>query len=56
MFLASDTVVFVFEGPDVEDQVRRLVNDPAISAGFGVWGPLLDGTPQLGHERYYWTG
>ena len=54
VFVCSDCVLFVFEGRDVEQLVRRLVDDPAVSAGFGAWGPLLDGTPQLAHERFFW--
>jgi hypothetical protein len=54
MFLSSDWVVFVFEGPNVERVVDRLVGDPVVSASFSVWGPVLDGTPQLAHERFFW--
>jgi hypothetical protein len=31
VFLADETVVFVFEGPGIEGLVRHLVNDPARS-------------------------
>lgn len=54
VFLSSDNVVFVFEGPNVERAVGRLVDDPAVSGSFSVWGPVLDGTPQLAHERFFW--
>jgi hypothetical protein len=54
VFLSSDSVVFVFEGPNVERVVGRLVDDPAVSGSFSVWGPVLDGTPQLAHERFFW--
>lgn len=54
VFLGAEWVVFVFEGPEVERVVDRLVNDPVASAGFGVWGPVLDETPHLLHERYSW--
>jgi hypothetical protein len=47
-------VVFLFEGPGIEGLVRDLVNDPARSGGFGVWAPLLDGTPALAREEFYW--
>jgi hypothetical protein len=53
-FLATETVVFVFEGPGVERLVRDLLGDPARSAAFSVWGPLLDGTPALAREEFYW--
>ena len=54
VFLAEETVVFSFEGPGIERLVRDLVNDPARSGGFGVWAPLLDGTPALAREEFYW--
>jgi hypothetical protein len=54
VFLASNSVVFVFEGQNVERVVRLLVDDPEISAGFGVWGTVLEGTPELAHERFFW--
>jgi hypothetical protein len=54
VFLADEAVVFVFAGPRIEGLVRRLVNDRARSAAFGVWAPLLDGTPVLAREEFYW--
>lgn len=54
VFLAEETVVFLFEGPGIERLVRDLVNDPVRSGGFGVWAPLLDGTPALAREEFYW--
>ena len=53
-FSPKNTVVFLFEGPGIERLVRDLVNDPARSGGFGVWAPLLDGTPALAREEFYW--
>jgi len=53
IFLATETVIFVFEGPDIEGLVRELVGDPIRSAAFSVWGPLLDGTPALAQEEFY---
>jgi hypothetical protein len=54
VFLAAEAVVFVFEGPRIEGLVRDLVDDPTRSAAFSVWGPLLDGTPALAREEFYW--
>jgi hypothetical protein len=54
VFLAEDAVVFVFEGPGIEGLVRDLVNDPTRSAAFSTWGPLLEGTPELAREGFYW--
>jgi hypothetical protein len=54
VFLAEETVVFVFEAPGIEGLVRDLVNDPTRSAAFSIWAPLLDGTPVLAREEFYW--
>jgi hypothetical protein len=54
VFLAEEAVVFVFEGSGVEGLVRDLVNDPPSSSTFSVWGPLLEGTPVLAREEFYW--
>jgi hypothetical protein len=54
VFLAEETVVFVFEGPGIERLVRDLVNDPTRSAAFSIWAPLLEGTPMLAREEFYW--
>ena len=54
VFLAEEAVVFVFEGRGIETLVRGLLNDPSISAAFGVWAPLLRGTPVLAREEFYW--
>jgi hypothetical protein len=54
VFLAEETVVFVFEGRGIEGLVRDLVNDPTRSAAFSIWAPLLDGTPVLAQEEFYW--
>jgi hypothetical protein len=54
VFLAEETVVFVFEAPGIEGLVRALVDDPTTSTTFSVWGPLLEGTPVLAREEFYW--
>ena len=54
VFLAEEVVVFVFEGQEVEGLVRELVDNPSHSATFSVWGPLLEGTPVLAREEFYW--
>jgi hypothetical protein len=54
VFLAAEAVIFIFEGPQIEGRVRELVDDPTRSAAFSVWGPLLDGTPALAQEEFYW--
>jgi hypothetical protein len=54
VFLAAEAVVFVFEGPRIEDLVRQLVDDPARSSAFSVWGPLIEGSPALAHQAFHW--
>src|SRR5215210_8806707 len=54
VFLSAETVVFVFEGSGIEGLVRDLVNDPARSAAFSIWGPVLEGTPELTREEFFW--
>ena len=54
VFLAEEVVVFVFEGPGIGGLVRDLVDDPTSSSTFSVWGPLLEGTPVLAREEFYW--
>jgi len=54
VFLAETAVIFVFEGSGIEERVRTLVDDPTRSAVFSVWGTLLDGTPALAREEFYW--
>jgi hypothetical protein len=54
IFLAEESVVFVFEGEGIEGLLRDVVNDPAGAAGFSVWAPLLEETPTLARESFYW--
>jgi len=54
-YLTAGEVVFVFEGPEVEWVVNELIDDPAIASFFAPWEKLIDGTPRLAHERYYWS-
>jgi hypothetical protein len=54
VYLGGSDVVFVFEGPDVEQQLQDLSNDPVASPAFATWAPLLDGTPSIAHEVFFW--
>jgi hypothetical protein len=55
-YLTAGELVFLFEAPEVEWIVNDIINNPVISAAFGPWHNLIDGTPHLAHERYYWSG
>jgi hypothetical protein len=54
VYLGNDLVIFAFEGEDVEQRVRVVIDDPVRSASFTSWVPLLAGRPALAHEVYYW--
>jgi hypothetical protein len=54
-YLTAGEVVFLFEAPEVEWLVNDIVDDAVISAAFGPWHQLIDGTPRLAHERFYWS-
>jgi len=54
-YLTAGEVVFVFEGPEVEWTVNNLIDDPRVASFFAPWEKLVDGTPRLAHERYYWS-
>jgi hypothetical protein len=54
-YLTAGEVVFLFEAPEVEWIVNDIVDDPVISAAFGPWQKLIEGTPRLAHERFYWS-
>ena len=54
VYLGHSSVVFAFEGPEVEHSVSDLVNDPASSGSFSAWGPLIDGSPTIARSAYHW--
>jgi len=54
-WLTASEVVFFFEAPEVEWIVNDLIDNPAVAVFFGPWEKLIEGTPRLAHERYYWS-
>jgi len=54
-WLTASEVVFLFEGPEVEWVVNDLIDDPAVAVFFAPWEKLIEGTPRLAHEHYYWS-
>jgi hypothetical protein len=54
-YLTAGEVIFVFEGSEVEWTVNDAVDDPVIASAFGPWASLIEGTPRLAHERFYWS-
>ena len=53
VFLAEETVVFLFEGPGIEDFTRPRER-PRPLRRVRVLAPLLDGTPALAREEFSW--
>ncbi len=54
-YLTAGELVFFFEAPEVEWIVNDIVDDPVMSAAFAPWQKLIEGTPRLAHERFYWS-
>ena len=54
-YLTTTEVVFFFEAPEVEWIVNDVLDDPVVAAAFGPWEKLIEGTPRLAHERFYWS-
>ena len=54
VFLAPETVIFVFEGGNVNSVLASLggTDEQAVLA---AWEPLLDGTPMIASEAYNWV-
>jgi hypothetical protein len=53
VFLAADTVVFVFEGGEPRALMTALSGSDEQSV-MKAWEPLLDGTPRIAREAYSW--
>lgn len=54
IFLAEGEVVFFLEGPNAQERLRRIINDPVRSTELGHWLPLFDGPLHAAPEAYYW--
>jgi hypothetical protein len=54
VYLSSEEVVFVFEGPAVARRLADMIDDMVTSASFSAWAPLIRGAPRIAHERYFW--
>lgn len=54
VYLSPGEVIFHFEGKDAAQKLADVIDDMVVSASFGAWAPLLEGTPRLAHESYFW--
>jgi hypothetical protein len=55
VYIASHEVVFLFEAREVEWIVNDVIDDALISSAFEPWKPLIEGSPGVAHERYFWS-
>lgn len=54
VFLGSDEIVFLFEGPNAETEARRLLARPRVLGRAGRIGSYLDRPPHLPREAFTW--
>jgi hypothetical protein len=54
VYLSPGEVVFHFEGDGAAQKLAGVIDDMVVSASFSAWAPLLEGTPRLAHESYFW--
>ena len=53
VFLSDSDVVFFFEGPDAEEAVREILNDPVRSTAVSPWLPLFSGPLHRAYEARF---
>jgi hypothetical protein len=53
VYLSSEEVVFLFEGPSAARRLAETIDDMVTSASFSAWARLIRGTPRIAHERYF---
>jgi hypothetical protein len=54
IFLSESEIVFLFEGPDADESIRGIFNDPVRSSEIGPWLPLFDGPLHWAPEASFW--
>lgn len=54
VYLSPGEVIFHFEGTDAARKLAGVIDNMVVSASFGAWASLLEGTPKLAHESYFW--
>jgi hypothetical protein len=55
VFLTETEVIFLFEGQQVSESVRRLARDPGLWRAALGWSACLAGRPRLAEAHYSWT-
>ena len=54
VFLASDQVVFVFEGGNLNELVAKARKDPSSTGALRSWEQIIEGMPHVAREMYSW--
>jgi hypothetical protein len=54
IFIGGDSVLFVFDGPDVGRRISALAANPGAYSALSHWAPILAGTPRIAHEVFAW--
>jgi hypothetical protein len=54
IFMSEGEIVFLFEGPDTDESLRAIFNNPVRSSELGPWLPLFDGPLHRAAEVYFW--
>lgn len=54
VYLSPCEVIFHFEGKGAAQKLADVIDDMVVSASFSAWAPLLEGTPSIAHESYFW--
>lgn len=55
IFLGTDEIVFLFEGPEAETEARRLLKTPHVLGQAGRIVAHLTAPPRLPHEVFCWA-
>jgi hypothetical protein len=57
VFISPNEVVFVFDGPEVEEHLDALVTNQSswvVQSTFEAWRSVLDGEPRIASLAYSW--
>jgi hypothetical protein len=55
VFFSEREIVFVFDGVDVRETVRRLMRDPTLRLAAAAWAACIAGPPRLAEPGYVWA-
>ena len=56
VLLSEREVIFLFEGAQLVEAMRRLVRDPSVWQAASGWARVIAGPPRLAEQRFGWYG